>query len=71
MLTRRAWPSLALCARFLLPETATMEPFEPDFEVIKMDAEVASYQEDFDPDGDGRDAIETAVPDPNDVDAGT
>ena len=26
-----------------------MQPFEPDFEIIKMDAEVASYQEDFGP----------------------
>jgi hypothetical protein len=26
-----------------------MEPFEPDFELIKMDAEIGSYQEDFDP----------------------
>ena len=25
-----------------------MEPFDPDFEIIKMDAEIASYQEDFD-----------------------
>ena len=33
-----------------------MEPFEPDFEVIKMDAEIASYQEDFDPERDGREA---------------
>jgi hypothetical protein len=34
-----------------------MEPFEPDFEIIKMDAEIASYQEDFDPDGESpRDA---------------
>ena len=32
-----------------------MEPFEPDFEVIKMDAEVASYQEDFDSEGNERD----------------
>jgi len=71
MVTRRASQSLALCARFLLPKTATMEPFEPDFEVIKMDAEVASYQEDFDPDGDGSDAIETPVQDLNDGDAGT
>ena len=27
-----------------------MQPFEPDFEVIKMDAEIGSYQEDYDPD---------------------
>ena len=42
-----------------------METFEPDFEIIKMDAEVASYQEDFDPDRDGRDAesaVDPAVP---------
>jgi hypothetical protein len=26
-----------------------MQPFEPDFEIIKMDAEIGSYQEDFDP----------------------
>jgi hypothetical protein len=58
-------------ARFLLPETATMEPFEPDFELIKMDAEVASYQEDFDPDGDGRDAIEQTASGVSDDDAGS
>jgi hypothetical protein len=27
-----------------------MEQFDPDFEIIKMDAEVTSYQEDFDSD---------------------
>lgn len=47
-----------------------MEPFEPDFEVIKMDAEVASYQEDFDPDGDGRDVSEDPATEVND-DSGT
>ena len=26
-----------------------MQAFEPDFEIIKMDAEIGSYQEDFDP----------------------
>jgi hypothetical protein len=26
-----------------------MHPFEPDFEIIKMDAEIGSYQEDFEP----------------------
>jgi hypothetical protein len=26
-----------------------MEPFDPDFEIIKMDAEIGSYQEDFEP----------------------
>ncbi|HEX6273048.1 MAG TPA: hypothetical protein VFZ53_08410 [Polyangiaceae bacterium] len=39
-----------------------METFDPDFEIIKMDAEVASYQEDFDPDRDGRDAESFAGP---------
>ncbi len=33
-----------------------MEFFEPDFELIKMDAEIASYQEDFDPDDERRDS---------------
>lgn len=33
-----------------------MEPFEPDFEIIKMDAEIGSYQEDFDPDPGAPDA---------------
>ena len=37
------------------PRNDTMEPFVPDFEVIKMDAEVASYQEDFDSEGNERD----------------
>jgi hypothetical protein len=27
----------------------TMQPFDPDFEIIKMDAEIGSYQEDFEP----------------------
>jgi hypothetical protein len=39
-----------------------METFEPDFEIIKMDAEVASYQEDSDPERDGRDAERTVAP---------
>ena len=38
-----------------------METFEPDFEIIKMDAEVASYQEDFDPDAERPDAARSAV----------
>lgn len=42
-----------------------MERFEPDFELIKMDAEIGSYQEDFDPD-DRRDA---AVASPNEPQA--
>jgi hypothetical protein len=25
-----------------------MQPFEPDFEIVKMDAEIGSYQEDQD-----------------------
>jgi hypothetical protein len=33
-----------------------MQPFLPDFELIKMDAEIGSYQEDQDPDRDGSDA---------------
>ena len=37
-----------------------MERFEPDFDLIKMNAEIGSYQEDFDPD-DRRDAA-TALP---------
>jgi hypothetical protein len=37
-----------------------MNPFEPDFEVIKMDAEIGSYQEDFEPDRDGPDVEEKA-----------
>jgi hypothetical protein len=32
----------------------TMEAFLPDFEIIKMDAEVSSYQEDFESEGDER-----------------
>jgi len=32
-----------------------MEPFDPNFEIIKMDAEIASYQEDFDPEREGND----------------
>ena len=32
--------------------------FLPDFEVIKMDAEVSSYQEDFEPEGDERREVE-------------
>jgi hypothetical protein len=43
-----------------------MNPFEPDFEVIKMDAEVASYQEDFDPDGDGRELAPVPASSDND-----
>ena len=31
-----------------------METFLPDFEIIKMDAEVSSYQEDFESEGDER-----------------
>jgi hypothetical protein len=27
-----------------------MQPFLPDFELVKMDAEIGSYQEDQDPD---------------------
>jgi hypothetical protein len=26
-----------------------MQPFQPDFEIVKMDAEIGSYQEDQDP----------------------
>jgi hypothetical protein len=33
-----------------------MEPFDPDFEIIKMDAEIGSYQEDFDPERERYDA---------------
>jgi hypothetical protein len=34
-----------------------MEPFDPDFEIIKMDAEIGSYQEDFDPERERNDAL--------------
>ena len=44
----------SIASTFLAPAT-TMETFQPDFEIIKMDAEVASYQEDFEPDGERRD----------------
>jgi hypothetical protein len=47
-----------------------METFEPDFEIIKMDAEVASYQEDFDPERDGRDTRRSVVSEPRTEDAG-
>jgi hypothetical protein len=36
-----------------------MEPFDPDFEIIKMDAEIASYQEDFDPEPERHDTVST------------
>jgi hypothetical protein len=36
-----------------------MEPFEPDFEIIKMDAEIGSYQEDFEPEPTAPDAEQT------------
>ena len=39
-----------------------MQAFEPDFEIIKMDAEIGSYQEDYDPPPEGPDA-EPAPPD--------
>lgn len=29
-----------------------MQPFDPDFELVKMDAEIGSYQEDQDPERD-------------------
>jgi hypothetical protein len=29
-----------------------MQPFDPDFEIVKMDAEIGSYQEDQDPERD-------------------
>jgi hypothetical protein len=35
-----------------------MQPFDPDFELVKMDAEIGSYQEDQDPD---RDYPETSL----------
>jgi hypothetical protein len=36
-----------------------MKPFDPDFEIIKMDAEIGSYQEDFDPERERYDAAST------------
>lgn len=35
-----------------------MQAFEPDFEIIKMDAEIGSYQEDFDPEPEAPDAVQ-------------
>lgn len=44
-----------------------MDCFEPDFEIIKMDAEVSSYQEDFDSERERDEGIreESAEPDGN------
>lgn len=36
-----------------------MQPFEPDFELVKMDAEIGSYQEDQDPERDYPEASRT------------
>jgi hypothetical protein len=46
-----------------------MEPFDPDFEIIKMDAEIASYQEDFDPEPERHDAARGRPIETEDVDA--
>jgi hypothetical protein len=48
-----------------------MQPFLPDFELVKMDAEIGSYQEDQDPERDRPDAsavthsTETTVGEPS------
>ena len=47
-----------------------MERFEPNFELIKMDAEIGSYQEDFDPD-ERRDAVPSPPTEPQAPSAGS
>jgi hypothetical protein len=49
----------------------TMQPFQPDFELVKMDAEIGSYQEDQDPERDypeGESAATPATPHPSEPD---
>jgi hypothetical protein len=41
-----------------------MQPFEPDFEIVKMDAEIGSYQEDQDPDRDRPEGTTAKSPSP-------
>jgi hypothetical protein len=48
-----------------------MQPFEPDFEIVKMDAEIGSYQEDQDPERDpeGETTGTPSLPNPSESDA--
>jgi hypothetical protein len=49
-----------------------MQPFLPDFELVKMDAEIGSYQEDQDPERDLPEATpKTCAADTSPSDSGT